>query len=206
MESFEELRQFEAAYYPANALSSFLLDNIEESITDYLDLSAVEGANAWLRFIPVPDASKKGKSIWMLPNLTSFTNIYARINLYRGGDLSKVEIFHDEQAHFDEILKLNKSLLEKTDMRDAIVIDTANYTFTQSASLMFSKSHEHGGLRIVDLLAGMVMRYVQETMEGKKRSPDIIAAYDSILRMSNQYQGLGINLVVTNELHRELHF
>lgn len=33
--------------------------------------------NAYLRFLPSPDPNKHGKNGWMLPNLSSLTNMYA---------------------------------------------------------------------------------------------------------------------------------
>lgn len=203
-DSFKEMLAFANNYRPINKLSDFLLRNIEESIDDYKKLKSRDRNFAYSRFIPVPDDSKRNKSIWMLPNLTSFTNIYARINLYLNGNISKAKIFHDEQAHFDEIISTNKTLMEKLNAENVVSIKTAKYNFTEKASLTFAKSHEYGALQAADLLAGMAMRYVQEKLEGAESKPEIRRAYDGILRMSNPNHGLGINMLTTYKLHRDL--
>lgn len=206
LESFKEIHNFANSFFPKSDLSGFILKNIEESIKDYDELRLTNEKDVYLKFIPIPDSSKREKSIWMLPNLSSFTNLYARINLYLDGDLSEASIIHDEQAHFDEIIAINKKLLEKLDMSTAVAVRTARYTFSGSASLEFSESHEHSPIQVADILAGMAMRYVQEKIEGVRSRPEIANAYDGILRMSNPYRGVGVNLVTTAKVHHELHF
>jgi len=142
----------------------------------------------------------------MLPNLSPFTNIYARINLFLNGNISGVSIFHDEQAHFDEIILSNKNLVEELDMENAISVQTASYDFSEAASLAFAKSHEHNPIQVANILAGIAMRYLQEKIEGTESSPEIIKVCDGILQISNPYYGVGINLVTTSKLHYELHF
>jgi len=203
--SFTEISTFAKNYFPKNEHSIYLSKNIQESIDDYNELK-LDDENAYLKFIPVPDSSKRGKSIWMLPNLASFTNIYARINLYLSGNLSGVNIFHDEQAHFDEIITINKKILEELDTANLNAIATAKYGFNCSATLKFSESHEHSPIQIADILAGMVMRYLQETVEGIPSSPEIISSYKKILSTYNPNLGLGVNLVVTKELHHKLNY
>ena len=200
------LSSFSNNFIPVNELSEFISKNVEESINDYEELKTIEKNTAYLRFIPVPDDSKRNKSIWMLPNLSSFTNIYARINLYLNGNISGASIFHDEQAHFDEIISLNKRLVEELDMGSAISVSTASYNFSEAASLAFAKSHEHYPIQVADILAGLAMRYLQEKIRGTESSPEIIKAYDGLLRTSNPSYGVGINLVTTSKLHYELNF
>ncbi|MFZ6010244.1 MAG: DUF3800 domain-containing protein [Bacteroidota bacterium] len=204
--SFEEIRAFAKSFSSANGLSQFLLVNIDESIDDYEELKKTDGDTAYQKFIPIPDNNKKSQSIWMLPNLSSFTNLYARINNFHGGEISKIKMFHDEQDHFDEILQSNKELMEGLDMGGAVHFPTSRYDFSETAPLEFSKSHEHGSLQVADLLAGMTMRYLQEKIEEKKSSSVIVRAYNDILRSSNTSRGLGVNLVTTSKIHFDLHF
>ncbi len=126
--------------------------------------------------------------------------------MYLNGDISEASIVHDEQAHFDEIIAINKKLVEELDTTNTIAVRTAKYTFSDSASLEFSESHKHSSIQVADILAGMAMRYVQEKIEGVRSKPEIANAYDSILRMSNPYRGVGVNLVTTAKVHYELHF
>jgi hypothetical protein len=189
-----------------SALSKFIVQNIEESFKDYKELKESGNNEAYRQFIPVPDSSKRNKSIWMLPNVSSFASIYARINLYLNGKMSKVRIFHDEQALFDEIIVHNKELMESLDMSSAISIPTANYNIHESSSLIFAKSHENSAIQVSDLLAGLAARYVQDKIGGHKTSQEIVEAYNGILRISNPYRGLGINLVTTSKHHYEIHY
>ena len=206
MDSFQEIRSFVENHTPADGLSNFILRCIDESISDYRELKSANESKAYLKFIPVPDSSKREKPIWMLPNLSSFTNLYARINLYLKGNIENAKIIHDEQAHFDEIIAASKKLLEELDVSNAIAIRTAKYSFSETASLEFSESHHNTPIQVADILAGTAMRYMQEKIQGVISSPEIVAAYDSILHFSNPHRGVGINLVTTGKIHHELHF
>lgn len=206
MESFEELKLFMRNCNSNSALSNFIVQNIEESLNDYKEAKEHGNSEAYKKFIPVPDNSKKNKSIWMLPNVSSFASIYARMNLYLNGKLTTARIFHDEQAHFDEIIAHNKELMESLDMSGAISIQTANYNIHESSSLIFAKSHDNSAIQVADLLAGLAMRYVQERIGGCKTSQESVEAYTGILRISNPYRGLGINLVTTSKHHYAIHY
>jgi len=96
--------------------------------------------------------------------------------------------------------------LEEFDLSSAIAIRTAKYSFSEKASLEFLESHQNSPIQIADIIAGTVMRYIKEKMQGVISSPEIVAAYDSILRLSNPHKGVGINLVTTGKIHCELHF
>ncbi len=206
LESFAEIQSFLSNYTPSNALSEFISQNIAESMNDYNELIEQEENKAYRKFIPVPDDSKRGKSIWMLPNLSSFTNIYARINKYLNADIAQANIFHDEQAHFDEIISLNKKLVEELKTKDSSRLYNANYDFSESASLIFSKSHENTPIQIADILAGTAMRHLQEKIGGIESSSEIVVVYDKILRYCDTSLGLGVNLVTTSKIHHELHY
>lgn len=206
LKSFQELKSFMKDPSSNNALSSFIVQNIEESFNDYKELKENGNNEAYRQFIPFPDISKRDKSIWMLPNVSSFASIYARINLYLNGEMAKTRIFHDEQAHFDEIIVHNKELMESLDMNCAISIPTANYNIHESTSLIFAKSHENSAIQVSDLLAGLAARYVQDKVVGNETSQESIEAYNGILRISNPYRGLGINLLTTSKHHDEIHY
>ena len=47
-------------------------------------------------YLPSPDDSTRGKPNWTLPNLTSLTDVYARISLCEGGNIAGVRLIHDE--------------------------------------------------------------------------------------------------------------
>ena len=55
-------------------------------------------------YFPLPDFTK-GNLLTMLPYVQSFSNIFARINNWcKSNCVSNVEIIHDEQKQFDEII------------------------------------------------------------------------------------------------------
>ena len=85
-------------------------------------------------------------------------------------------------------------------------IQQANYNIHESSSLIFAKSHDNSAIQVADLLAGLAMRYVQERIGGCKTSQESVEAYTGILRISNPYRGLGINLVTTSKHHYAIHY
>lgn len=72
---------------------------VRDAIVEYKEMR-VENSRAHIRFLPSPDLNKHGKNVWMLPNLTSFTNIYARINYFRKRQLDGVRIVHDSSLNW----------------------------------------------------------------------------------------------------------
>lgn len=175
--------------------------NLVESLDDYESMKQ-DSENAHLQFLPSPDNSKRSKLIWMLPNLSSLCNIYARINLFHAGDLSGICMIHDEQKHFDEILENSKQSAESLLKSGASVYTPhANYNFSQSAPLSFAESDRSNGIQVADVLAGFVMRYFKETVfDAKSISPSLHTAFDMLLVHSNPAKGVGVNLVVPSRL------
>ena len=175
--------------------------NLVESLDDYESLK-LESEDAHLQFLPSPDNSKRSKLIWMLPNLSSFCNIYARINLFHAGDLSDICMIHDEQKHFDEILENSKQSAESLLKSGASVYTPhANYNFNQSAPLLFAESGRSRGIQVADVLAGFIMRYVKDIVsDAKSINPQLHKAFDMLLTHSNSAKGVGVNLVIPTRL------
>ena len=69
---------------------------------------SMKNVDAYTIFLPEPDPNLKGKNITMLPNLSSFTNIIARLNKIYKRDLSLINVIHDEQVHYELILNKYK--------------------------------------------------------------------------------------------------
>ena len=63
-------------------------------------------------FLPLADRTETDRMVWMLPNLTSLTNIYARINLSRPDGVDGITLVHDEQLQYGRILADTKLLME----------------------------------------------------------------------------------------------
>lgn len=175
--------------------------NLVESLDDYESMKQ-NNEKAHLQFLPSPDNSKRLKSIWILPNISSFCNIYARINLFHAGDLSGICMIHDEQKHFDEILENSKQSAESLlKSGSSVYTPHANYNFNQSAPLFFAESGRSNGIQVADMLAGFVMRYFKDAVfDAKSISPQLHTAFDMLLAHSNPTRGVGVNLVVPSRL------
>lgn len=154
--------------------------------------------NAYLRFLPPPDRNKFNKQVWMLPNLSSFTNIYARINLFRGRKLKGVRLVHDQQLEVEEILRDAKQSAEK--IKDAgleVFTPSADYMFHEQATLEFSASHESIGIQVADVIAGTVMRFFRDRQRNpEKIHPDINKVMHALGKRSDASTAFGMNQVV----------
>ena len=166
-------------------------------------------ADAHLRFLPIPDDNKRGMPVWMLPNLSSLLNIYARINRYCRRDLAAVRLVHDEQLHFDGILGAGKTAAEALRERAREVYTPhSDFDFVQTAPLVFARSDDSIGLQVADVLAGFVMRYVKDLGARRDVDPNAREAFQILLQKSDPRTAVGVNLVVTTrvaEALRHLH-
>jgi hypothetical protein len=155
------------------------------------------GNDDWRRFLPLPDFGKRGQPIWMLPNLSCLANIYARLNLLHCRSLHDVTLFHDEHAHFDDILDDAKKMAESLTSDAVAHLPFADFGFNERAKLVFLKSRGEAGIQTADVLAGFVMRYCKDVIYGGK-APDGQSsnAFQSILRCSNPSMGFGVNFVI----------
>lgn len=169
-----------------------------EAMKEYVEMRK-QDPEAYLRFLPSPDLNKRGKVVWMLPNLSSLTNIYARINLFRQRKLEDVRLVHDQQPELDDILRNAKRAAE------SIIKDTkikpftphSDYLFIESASLEFVRSHESLGIQVTDVIAGTVMRFYRDRLRGNAASPlETTEAVLKLLRRSDASTGIGVNQVV----------
>jgi hypothetical protein len=143
--------------------------------------------NAFFDYLPVPDDNKYQKRVWILPNLSAFTNIYARINLYQRGNLKDVRLIHDEQLQFDAILELSKKQTEALRERTAEMFTPhSDFNFRESACLSFVNSANSIGLQVADILAGFCMRYVKEFFTARNSiAPVAHRTYDLLRRFTD---------------------
>jgi hypothetical protein len=160
--------------------------------------AASENEEAWKSCLPVPDSSKKGKPIWLLPNLSSFANIYARINRFHKRDIAPVTLIHDEHAHFDQIIeqgKLTAERLQSTGL--SIPLLHSDFGFTQQADLVFRRSVDCIGIQVADVLAGFIMRYVQNKLDSESHlSDEHKAVFRQMLAFTGDGDGTGLNFVL----------
>lgn len=155
--------------------------------------------NAYFDFLPIPDQSRRGKSIWVLPNLSSFTNVYARINFYAQGDLSMSRLIHDEHAHFAHILEASKAIMEALHEEEANHYTRySDFDFRQTASLSFVQSESSVGLQVADVVAGFCMHYAKDLSISRKELPRVAHdAYRWLLRSGDAMRGTGISHVMS---------
>lgn len=180
-----------------NDVSRAIGHSVASSFDEFKDMGPLT-KEAQQRFLPPPDIGKRGQSIWMLPNLTSFTHIYARLNHLHERKIGAITLFHDEQSHFDNILHDAKRSAEELARNGAApVMPFADYTFEEQARLIFLRSHASPGIQAADILAGFVMRHVKDSLFGTRPSDDdSLRTLHRILALSGPTEGAVINFVL----------
>jgi hypothetical protein len=173
---FDVFFQFFENEYKLTGVKDYqvIAHSINESKDDFYKLSRNDSA-AYKKFIPLPDKNKKDKDVWLLPNLSSYCNIYARVNQYRNGELSDVVLIHDEQKQFDEILLKNhlNNLSSSSELAfNELAIGSGNYSFLQDSKLVFEKDEEHLGIQVADVIAGFFERYFRTVYINKNDNFD----------------------------------
>lgn len=186
-------------------VAQFITSQIEESKDDFQKLIEKEGDEASGLFLPIPDIGKRDQEVWMLPNYSSFANIYARINLYLAGGLGKCHIFHDEQVHFDEIIAKAKLQAESIKLDStSYKMPFSNYNFQEVANLSFKASEESTGIQLSDIVAGLSMRWYQAHLQEESDTKVLDKAIDLLLHHSNRERGTGINVVGPHNMAQQL--
>lgn len=184
----------------AGDVAAIVWDLATTALHDY-ETARSEGRNdAFFDYLPIPDNNKYQKRVWILPNLSAFTHLYARINLYENGRLADVRLIHDEQLQFDEILETSKGTAEALRERATEVFTPhANFNFKELASLSFASSTKSIGIQVADILAGFSMRYVRDFFADRANvSPVAHQTYDLLRRYTNETNGVGVNLVISS--------
>jgi hypothetical protein len=154
--------------------------------------------SAYLLFLPIPDDGKNAQKIWMLPNFSSLTNLYARINLYHRRRLSGITLVHDHQLQLDEILKAAKAQAET--VGSSSFMPNSDYQFNEKAALDFCGSGRCIGIQCADVLAGTVMRYFRDTQKGVAIQSNVSDVMSKLLEGTDVHDSFGINQVVPTEM------
>ncbi|QNH16922.1 hypothetical protein HEP74_02062 [Xanthomonas sp. SS] len=173
-----------------------IVSQVDESKDDFRIMIEQEGGRAHRRFLPIPDIGKREQEVWLLPNYSSFTNIYARMNLFLSRNLEGTRIFHDEQTHFDEIIATAKRQAEKVNIRfDKFKPPCSDYNFKQISDLFFKASPESNGVQLADIVAGLCMRWYQAHLKNEDDTDVLDRPVDVLLHHINPGRGVGINIV-----------
>jgi len=155
---------------------------------------------SYRRFLPSPDPGPSGKLMWMLPGLSSFTNLYARLNQLHGRQLSGLTLIHDEQRYVEGALRDGKLSMETLrDQMAKITAKFADYQITEAASLRFASSSDVVGLQVADVIAGSLARHMHGVLADPCAPRPLQAVVDKILGFENG-RGLGVNFVATDRL------
>jgi hypothetical protein len=177
----------------ADGILRFVRENIAE-----LTAELRKDGDAYQRFLPDPDKSTRDLPVWILPNLSSFANIYGRINMRHGAKVGGVTLVHDEQKHFEHILRDGKTLAESLTARGGdFVLQHSDFRFLESAKLEFATSHASAGIQAADAIAGFVMRYVKAVIWSDRPDQPYRVAFDSLIGLSDPKGGTGLNFVLT---------
>lgn len=170
---------------------------IDVAEAEYRERSGGAQSEPWLRFLPPADLNKRSKQVWMLPNLTSFTNIYARMNRYYGRRLAGIRLVHDQQLEIEGILREGKTTAEQLSRTmDLPYTPQSDYRFEEQAALHFNQSHETVGLQLADVVAGATMRYFRDADAGASVPPELREAITRLIAEGDERTGYGLNQVV----------
>ncbi len=169
---------------------------VEVAESEYLEQSCTSN-ESWLRFLPPPDVNKRAKHVWMLPNLTSFTSIYARMNLYYGRRLAGIRLVHDQQLEVESILRQGKAAAESlSSCMDLPYTPQSDYRFEEAASIDFAQSHEAIGVQLADIVAGATMRFFRDSDAGTPIASELREAMMRLVSEGDERTGYGVNQVV----------
>jgi len=174
----------------AQVLTMFARDRVRKSTAKAED------------FLPIADESATGKKVWMLPNLQSLTNIYARLNQSRPVSLDGAQLVHDEQMQYAKVLEDSKALMEQLAAEAAVpIVPFADYHLRGRGDLVFATGKIEPCLQAADILAGCAMRFARDGQARKGRvDTPLRAAFDQMIDAGNPMQATGINLVMSARL------
>ena len=144
-----------------------IVNDIGISIEDYFDIKDKEGLdNAVRKFLPIPDENKKGQLIYLLSQISSLTNLVARVN-YFNGNLEDINFIHDQQVHFDNILSYNvEKMLDVGEI--GYKFTNSNFNIEKPVDITFdADSKDNVGIQIADILSGFTMRYMQKRFKNE---------------------------------------
>ena len=103
--------------------------------------------------LPVKDFNNKGKKESFLPNVDAFNNLVGSISNLRIGNNSRVNIYHDDQKQFSDVLLywsnemgINRKLMTFCDSKDDVLIQTSDF-YTGNILRLYRKIIESNYLK-----------------------------------------------------------
>jgi len=190
---------------PSDDVMTGLLMFLRDTKSDFEDIDGND-AEALKRFLPIPDATRHGKPIHILPHVFSLLHIYGRLNRQTKGRLSDIILYHDEQVQFDQALRDGMALAESKISENLPLQPQADFTFVESAKLNFSVSDRSVGVQVADLLAGSIAFCLKEL---NKRQPELSEQWKGyickLLNTCDKTPCTGVNIVARHELTYTFH-
>jgi hypothetical protein len=192
---FEALEAWALIQPGLDPIRPVLLQLLRDNAADFADDTNPRACN-WL---PLPDISVTGRPISMLPGLSALTNIYARLNRFRGGALTGVRLVHDEHMLYGDILRDAKAVMEQLSVDGVLPpLPNADYTLSEHAKLAFASSAKTLGIQAADVLGGFVMRFVRDCQYGEHPSRERQNVMARILELSHPARAVGLNFVMSH--------
>ncbi len=197
--SMNELICFFNSKKNAVGFADLTVKSIEETIDDYYIFKERIGeVEAVKKFIPIPDVMKNKKDVYLLPHVHSIFNIIARLNKYHLKELEGVNLHHDKQEEFDEILISSKELLETIEYNEnRPPVFHSDFDLNSTLELEFLSSERSIGIQVADLIAGYFARYINgllyKGVEMDKIYHDIFMCFR---RKFHPMSPLGVNFVI----------
>lgn len=150
-------------------LTSAVCMAVKESLDDFYQFKQKSNLDreAYTYFFPLPDLNKRGEVLAILPYIGSFYNIHARLNYFCDKDLSNVVIVHDNQSHFDDILKHYHESAISTKVDNPSAFEYIDFNFTNKSRLEFKDDKEEIGLQVADIYAGFINKAVSYLIRGE---------------------------------------
>ncbi len=186
----------------SNAIAKF----INESIDDYKIMKNNNDAReAYTYFLPLPDHNKRGELIGMLPHISSFTNLHARLNDLYGDDLSLITLIHDKQDHFEDIIKqYHQSPIDDIDANNK-QFEMANFDFSCISTLEFHDDKNTLGLQVADIFAGLINKAISYIVK-KENYLEKKEYYILLQILTSLYYQKSINFVLPMKINSDIIF
>lgn len=177
---------------------------LEDTMQDFKNIDS-QDADAFCRYLPVPDVARSGKAIQILPHTPSLIHIYGRLNRLHSGDLSTIQLHHDEQLQFDKTLFEGMALAEGDVGKNLPAQPVADYNITKPAQLFFKTSHNTIAIQVADLFAGSISYCLQTMTNSCATLPTEWGhVVGNLIALDDPLRGAGLNVVAASPLKRTL--
>lgn len=197
--AMEKTRDFFSKKIPELDFAELTVKSINLSIDDYFETKEEYGETVAInKFSPIPDKTKTGQTINILPHVHSVFNLLARLNQLHNKNMNKVNLHHDLQNEFENIIVYSKNFIEqKTTPYNGPPVFNSDYNFTKKVNLDFLDSKSHVGIQIADLIAGFMSRYINGWLYKNSEIPSIYhESFSRIVSNYNNIRSQGVNFVI----------